>query len=172
MTMSSTESSVILKGPNDWDAWNRQFRAEAKGKRLCEQIEGTVPFRTLPQEPNLSIFLPQAQTQAQTQVHSQVQTRSSRSATVDVPATHIPTPAELTADGRSNYQLAYTVYKDQRDQYDKQQDALDKLQSWMTKTVAPSYAHTCFNPEQDIKIWYNNLKEQVGVNDFTIITDI
>src|SRR4029077_8204056 len=120
--MSSTESSsVILKGPNDWDAWNRQFRAEAKGKRLCEQIEGTVPFRTLPQEPNLSIFLPQTQTQA----HSQVQTRSSRSATVDAPATHIPTPAELTADVRSNYQLAYTVYKDQRDQYDKQQDALD-----------------------------------------------
>jgi hypothetical protein len=125
--MSSTDqsSSVILKGPNDWDAWNRQFRAEAKGKRLCEQIEGTVPFRTLPQEPNLSIFLPQTQTQA----HSQVQTRSSRSDTVDAPATHIPTPAELTADGRSNYRLAYTVYKDQRDQYDKQQDALDKLQT-------------------------------------------
>jgi hypothetical protein len=39
----------------------------------------------------------------------------------------------------------------------------------MTKTIAPSYAQTCFDPEQDIKGWYNNLKE---LNDFAIITDI
>jgi hypothetical protein len=38
--MSSTESSsVILKTPDDWDAWNKQFKAEAKRKSCLSKLK-------------------------------------------------------------------------------------------------------------------------------------
>ena len=58
------------------------------------------------------------------------------------------------------------------DQYNKQQDALDKLQTWMMKTVAANYAKTCFNYEKDIKNWYSALKQQVGTNEYAIKQEI
>jgi hypothetical protein len=138
--MSSTESSsVILKTPDDWDAWNKHFKAEAKRKKLLEQVEGTATFRTEPKEPDIKKFLGSGSSTA-------------ASSTTEA-ATPEPTTADLATEGRANYQLAYTIYKDQRDQYDNQQDPLNKLQTWMTKTVASSYVETCFNYEKDIKDW-------------------
>jgi len=38
--MSSNESTIItLKGPDDWDAWEKQFKAEATRRSLLEHIE-------------------------------------------------------------------------------------------------------------------------------------
>ena len=34
----------------------------------------------------------------------------------------------------------------------------------MTKTIAVSYAQTCFDYSKGIKEWYNKLKEQVSMN--------
>jgi len=101
--MSSNESIVLLKSPDDWDAWDKQFKAEATRKDLLEQANGTAPFDMKPEKPDLRRYLPQG-----------IRTR---------------TIAELTPDGRANYQLAYTIYKNDMDQYNKQQDALDKLQT-------------------------------------------
>ena len=51
-------------------------------------------------------------------------------------------------------------------------DALDKLQTWMTKTVAPRYMETCFEYSETVRVWYENLKKQVGTNEYTIKQEI
>jgi cyclopropane fatty-acyl-phospholipid synthase-like methyltransferase len=51
-------------------------------------------------------------------------------------------------------------------------DALDKLQTWMTKTVAPRYMETCFEYSETVRVWYENLKKQVGTNEYTIKREI
>ncbi|RHZ51562.1 uncharacterized protein CDV56_106148 [Aspergillus thermomutatus] len=79
---------------------------------------------------------------------------------------------DLSSEGQATFQLAYTIYKDQKDQYEKQREALNKLQSWMMRTVASRYRETCFGYEKDIKEWYNALKEQVGSNEYDIKRDI
>src|SRR6266487_5908447 len=149
--MASNESTVILKSPNDWDAWNKQFRAEARRKDLLDLVDGTEDYLTKPPAPELRRFLPPG-----------VQTRAAATSTT----------ADLTPEGRASYQLAYTIYKDQRDQCERQRDALDKLQTWMTKTIAASYVETCFDYEENIDVWYSKLKEQVGSDETTIKREI
>ena len=83
-----SESSVILKTPNDWDAWNKQFRAEAKQKDLLAQVDRTASFHTKPVEPELQRFLPQ---RAQTHLVS--------TATAMEDSTPEESMADLTTEG-------------------------------------------------------------------------
>ncbi|KAF7136939.1 hypothetical protein CNMCM5793_006643 [Aspergillus hiratsukae] len=155
--MSSNES-VILKSPKDWDTWNKQFRAKGERKDILGLIDGLENFRTRPKTPDPVNY------------HSQPHnTRNSTQASILISDDPI---AELSNEGRSAYQLAYTIYKDRRDQYDKQRALLDKLQTWMTNSVASSYAKACFHHNKTIKEWYNALKEQVGSNEYDIKRDI
>ena len=68
--------------------------------------------------------------------------------------------------------LTLSYYKAQKDLHDGERDALDKLQTWMTKTVASNYAQTCFEYSEGIKEWYGKLKEQVGMNEHSIKREI
>ena len=150
--MSSSESTIVtLKGPDDWDAWEKQFKAEATRRSLLEHVEGTKTFLTAPMLPVSRNF------------QMKVQTGSSSvtpGSTVSI--------SDLSADGRTHFRLALSFYKAQKDLYDGERDALDKLQTWMTKTVASSYAQTCFDYSEGIKEWYDKLKEQVSMNEHTI----
>jgi hypothetical protein len=161
--MSSNESTIItLKGPDDWDAWEKQFKAEATRRSLLEHIEGTKTFLTAPMLPDPRNFNTQVQTSS-----SSVTLGSSaggRPGTISI--------SDLSADGRAHFQLALSFYKAEKDLYDGEREALDKLQTWMTKTVASSYAQTCFDYSDGIKEWYNKLKEQVSMNEHTIKKEI
>ena len=70
-----SESSVILKTPIDWDAWSRQFKAEAVRRDILDLIEGTQAFRTAPKLPEPKDF----QTHVQTRASSTSQTASATS---------------------------------------------------------------------------------------------
>ena len=82
------------------------------------------------------------------------------------------TMTDLTLKEWVSYQLIYTIYKNQWDQCERQWDALDKLQIWMTKTVIVSYIAICFNYEKNIDVWYSNLKEQIDSNETAIKWEI
>jgi len=153
--MASDESTVMLKSPENWDAWNKRFKGEAMRRDILDIINGTKVFRTFPKMPEPKDF----QTQVQTRSSSGGQTTSSQ---CDI------TYADLTEAGKSNIQFAFTVYKAEKELYVAEKEALDKLQTWMTKTVASNYIETCFDYDKDIKVWYNNLKQQVGLNEHTI----
>ena len=64
------------------------------------------------------------------------------------------------------------IYKDQQDQCERQQDALNKLQTWMTKIIIISYVEICFDYEKNIDVWYLKLKEQIDLNETTIKWEI
>ena len=57
---STTDSTVILRGPDDWDKWDKQFRAKAVTNSLWEHINPDAPdpkaFLTEPEELTLSDF--------------------------------------------------------------------------------------------------------------------
>lgn len=56
--MSFNESTTVtLKGPDDWDAWAKQFKAEATRRSLLEPIEGTKPFLAAPVLPEPTVEL-------------------------------------------------------------------------------------------------------------------
>jgi hypothetical protein len=82
------------------------------------------------------------------------------------------TITDLSAEGRNAFQLSLSFYKAEKDLYDTERDALDKLQTWMTKTVAPRYMETCFEYSETVRVWYENLKKQVGTNEHTIKREI
>jgi hypothetical protein len=162
--MTSNESTTItLKGPDDWDAWDKQFKAEATRRSLIEHIEGNKSFLTAPTLPEPRSF------------QLQIQTRSSSAGpgpSVTGASTRAISIADLSADGRAHFQLALTYYKVEKDLYDRERDELDKLQTWMTKTVAPNYVQTCFDYSEGISEWYGKLKEQVSINEHTIKREI
>ena len=72
----NTDTTVILRGPEDWDKWDTQFRAKAVAYSLWEHInlEATVPraFLTEPEEPNPSNY-PTAASEAPAEGESQTQ---------------------------------------------------------------------------------------------------
>src|SRR4051812_1169609 len=46
---SNTVTTVILRGPDDWDKWDKQFRAKAVAYSLWKNID--------PEDPNPKAFL-------------------------------------------------------------------------------------------------------------------
>ena len=110
--MASNESSVMLKTPNDWDAWNRQFKAEAQRRSLLDKIEGA-EFLTAPRLPKPIDF----QRQPQTRGSSAGPTGTTGSVSI----------TDLSAEGRTSFQLSLSFYKAEKDLYDAERDALDKL---------------------------------------------
>jgi len=57
---STTDSTIILRSSDDWDKWNKQFRAKAVTNSLWEHINPDAPdpkaFLTEPEEPTLSDY--------------------------------------------------------------------------------------------------------------------
>ena len=52
--MTSTDlTPVFLNTPSNWDAWNKQFKAEAKRKNLLGIVEGPNLPLTEPQKPEI-----------------------------------------------------------------------------------------------------------------------
>ena len=87
-----------------------------KCKNLLDQVNGAVSYCSMPQKPDIRQFPQGARTH-------------SISATVEDSTSEEPTIADLTSEEQASFQLAYIIYKDKRDQYEKQQDTLNKLQT-------------------------------------------
>ena len=149
--MTFNESIIILKFLNNWNAWNKQFWAETRQKDLLDLVDSTEDYLTKSLASELWRFLsPGMQTWA--------------AATF--------TMTDLTSEEWVSYQLVYMIYKDQWDQCERQQDALDKLQIWMIKIIAVSYVEICFNYEKNINVWYMKLKKQIDSDETTIKQEI
>ena len=58
---SNADSTVILRGPEDWDKWDKQFRSKAVANSLWEHINPDAldpkAFLTKPEEPRLSDYM-------------------------------------------------------------------------------------------------------------------
>ena len=106
------ETFIILKFSNDWNSWNKQFRTEMKHKNLLDQVNRAASYHSMSQKPDIRWFSQDAWT-------------CSISATVEDSTSEELTIADLTFKKQASFQLVYIIYKDKRDQYEKQQDIFD-----------------------------------------------
>ena len=80
------------------------------------------------------------------------------------PTGHPNSVAEMTAAGRAAFNADWNIFVFNTKSYTDQQKAIKELKDWMIKTIARHYQHTLL-PTDNIKIWYKNLVQQVGVSD-------
>ena len=53
---NSTTTEVKLTDPNDWDAWNHQFKAQAMASHLWEHIDQLEPLLPKPKMPLIEAY--------------------------------------------------------------------------------------------------------------------
>ncbi|KAN0085177.1 hypothetical protein V8E54_001644 [Elaphomyces granulatus] len=107
------------------------------------------------------------------------QTRSSQaSSTSATPAPELLTneqarsAEDLTTEARQQYGLLWSIFQHDTKQYDIQRAAIKELKSWILKTVSDNYIRTSCPPADDLRVWYKNLKENVGVTDERLKADV
>ena len=166
---SNTTSTVILRGPDDWDKWDKQFRTKAVAYSLWEHIdpEARVPkaFLTEPEEPKLRDYPTGTRESTVTEGESQSQgcRRQQRGSTV-------MTIADLTLEGQKAYQLAWTVYTHRLKQYTDEKNNIREFKNWVTSSIAPHYFDSTCEPTESLRVWYENIIEHSGVSEGMIIT--
>src|SRR5271167_836210 len=166
-THQSTEN-VSLKGPEDWEAWNTQFKSRAISTKLWKLIspregqDDTEPFEEEPTPPKISDYDKKLLRETRSQ-SSQSTATIAQIEEVD----HANTPrtaAEMTTAARQAFQLDWTLYQHDFKIYTAEREAIDKLRNWVLKTASEHLIRTACDPKDTLKGWYIKLKEQVGVS--------
>lgn len=167
----SASSTIILQGPEDWDAWNNEFQSKATAFNLWEQIdpanENPEAFLTKPPEPKLEDHA--AKRPIPVPDVGSSSTQGSRSETVDAsPPISI---TRLTTEGQKTYQLAISIYTLRLKEHSEQHAHIRDLKNWITSTIAPTYRTTACKPTATIRDWYAKIKEEAGATESMIISD-
>lgn len=163
--MANLTTSVLLEKPDNWEDWDTQFKERVTTLCLEPQIFKDERFLTKPTAPILADYLP-----AVTAVPA-VQTRSQSSASQSS-STVTPSDSEgvgfmsLSADGREALKFDRLVYQDNRKMYEDEVKRVQALKDWVNSTVTNAYKKTSCQYNEDIRTWYENLKEAVGQNDY------
>ena len=102
---STTDSTIILRSPDDWDKWDKQFRAKAVTNSLWEHINPDAPdpkaFLTEPEEPTLSDYTTTCELtegESSTTGHRTCQQRAVTGTLTSI--------TDLTIEGQKAFQLA------------------------------------------------------------------
>ncbi|THC88009.1 hypothetical protein EYZ11_012547 [Aspergillus tanneri] len=139
--MSTIQDSTIrLNTQEDWMQWQTQFEGLARGKDIWDIITGDGEDLPKPRMPNEEDYLPPP-------------ANSTRNA---------------STGSHAEYQLAWTIYRTKLEEYNKQKAELNKIREWIQKTVSPQVYEFCCIPSDSLNDWYDNLKKNVGVDEFRV----
>ncbi|KAA8641563.1 uncharacterized protein ATNIH1004_011699 [Aspergillus tanneri] len=75
---------------------------------------------------------------------------------------------DIISGSHAEYQLAWTIYRTKLEEYNKQKAELNKIREWIQKTVSPQVYEFCCIPSDSLNDWYDNLKKNVGVDEFRV----
>jgi hypothetical protein len=168
---NSSVDPVTLNGYEDWEAWNHELMSRAVAANLWECIDpdNDEDFLEKPAKPGFSQFRKKADIQTRN-------TRASSHAATPAPEPVTNEPArsaeDLTTEARQQYGLLWSIFQHDTKQYDIQRAAIKELKSWILKTVSENYIRTSCPPQDDLRVWYKNLKENVGVDDERLKADV
>jgi hypothetical protein len=165
-TDSTTE--VSLKGPDNWDDWDHQFKIQATDARLWKHIALGEPLLDEPKPPLTGSYQRQTNPRARIATRPQEAERDlspERSQTVDTEEDEQVPISALTDKGRASLQLAWQIYNGQDRKYQTQLNAVQALRKWVRTTVSPHYVRIACDPTETLTQWYANLKRHVGVSD-------
>jgi hypothetical protein len=166
MSNIQPNENISLKGPEDWETWNTQFKSKAISTdiwRLISPDEDTEPFAEKPSPPKIGDYDKKLLRETRSQ-SSQSTATIAQIEEVDH-ASKPRTAAEMTTAARQAFQLDWTLYQHDFKIYTAEREAIDKLRNWVLKTTSEHLFGTACDPEDTLKGWYENLKEQVGVSD-------
>ena len=150
--MASTKSdNIILKGPDDWPKWEREFQKKAIATDLWDYIKGGNDCKALRTEPDM----PEPDSFRAPPPPPAGSTRASASATP-------PALAGLNADEGRNYQFAWNIYVQRKKDYDTQRANVKSLKDWVTETIAQQYNTSSCPPTEGLHDWYKKLKEHAS----------
>src|SRR5437667_362577 len=142
--MASTKSdNIILKGPDDWPKWEREFQKKAIATDLWDYIKGGNDRKALRIEPDM----PEPDSFRAPPPPPAGSTRASASATP-------PASAGLNADEGRNYQFAWNIYVQRKKDYDTQRANVKSLKDWVTETIAQQYNTSSYPPTEGLHDWY------------------
>ena len=170
-----------MKGPEDWETWNTQFKSKAISTDIWRLIspdedEDTEPFAEKPIPPKIGDYdkkLIMRETRQQSSNATAAATAAATAQATQQPVIHIEevdhgnkpkTAAEMTTAARQAFQLDWTLYQHDFKIYTAEREAIDKLRNWVLKTASDHLFRTSCDPEDTLKGWYTKLKEQVGVS--------
>ena len=166
-------SETKLANPDDWEPWDLEFQSKARSVEIWDKIDpendnedgvATIQWLKKPKRPEISSYAKRKEPTTLTRA------QSSSADTIIVEEQHDPrgkpkSAAEMTADARAAFNIDFSIYKEESKDYTDEKDAIDKLKSWVHKTVSKHYIQAACAPEDDLHNWYANLKEHVGVTD-------
>ena len=172
MTTQPTES-VSLKGPEDWETWNTQFKSKAISTDIWRLIspDEDQDFAEKPTPPKIGDY--DKKLTRETRSQSSSATAAAAAQGSQQPVIHIEevdyankptTAAEMTSAARQAFQLDWTMYQHEFKIYTAEREAIDKLRNWVLKTASEHLIRTACDPEDTLRGWYRKLKEQVGVS--------
>lgn len=115
---TSQKVSITLNGPSDWDEWIEVVKTQALAGKVWEYIDPTKDEVPTLEEPALP----------------KPQDINSEKATFGL----------LTPEEREEYRVLRQDYKWQRDLYDRRDNALSSLRTYIQSSVSRSYLHYTF----------------------------
>jgi hypothetical protein len=156
IAMSSEANKTSLRGPEDWEEWEHQFKSQAVAFDLWDHIEGDEPLIRKPRMPETASY--------QRQARRGNPGRGQSSQIVDDEDSD-PSVAQLTDQSRNAYQLDMQRYIQSQKEYKEQTTAVQKLKKWVIDSVASHYTHVTCEPTEALSQWYAQLKSHVGISD-------
>jgi hypothetical protein len=141
-TKNASIDAIALQKQDDWEAWNREFVSRAVFRKKADPL-----------------------------------TRSSQASTNTVtPELTTSEPAEsvedLTTEGRQQYNPKWAIFQYDAKIYELQRSAIKDLKTWIHKSVSEDYIRTSCSPLENLRIWYQNLKENIGIDDERLKADV
>ena len=160
MNTNTNEKTTFLASPDDWEAWNLQFQAQAVAGGIWSQVQGVTPFLNEPTAPT------PVQYKHKTPSQSTITARGSTESVAgdDEPGNLLITTADLTTDGFRTFQMDWTIYQVNKKDYTQQLEEVKRLKQWILNTVSLHYQETACDPIQPIGQWYEALKTQAGIS--------
>ncbi|RYP57521.1 hypothetical protein DL770_010650 [Monosporascus sp. CRB-9-2] len=157
-TVAST-SSVIYKGPKDWDHFKREFQFKAYALDVWDYIDPdqSLAWPVRPTKPDIASY-------PKRRLHPSTRTSTpSSEGTIQVeevdPTGHPTNILEMTTEGREAYNLDFMVYTYMNQKYDTFCKSVDDLTKWVLESVSPAIKETHLLPGKDLREWYAKLAE-------------
>ncbi|RYP45703.1 hypothetical protein DL768_008002 [Monosporascus sp. mg162] len=167
-TVAST-SSIIYKGPKDWDRFKGEFQSRAYALDIWDYIDPDQdnPWPVRPTEPDITSY-PKRRLRQTTRA-----TSSSSEGTIqveEVDRTGHPTSIrEMTTEGKQAYTLDFTVYTYEDRKYENFRKNINDLTKWVLESVSPAIKETSLLPGKNLREWYASLAESGKVYDSRLL---
>ncbi|RYP68912.1 hypothetical protein DL771_006401 [Monosporascus sp. 5C6A] len=170
-TVPST-SSVIYKGPKDWDRFKSEFQSRAYALDLWDYIDPdqSLPWPVKPIEPDITSY-PKRRIRHTTRTNTPAASSLFSGGTLEeIDHTgHLTNTLEMTTEGRQAYNQDFTAYTYKDRKYDTFRKNINDLTKWVLESVSPAIKETSLLPGKNLREWYAKMAESGKVYDSRLL---